>query len=285
MPVLAYLTALPWATYPAALGLFMGAALMAVVGLWDDLRPLGKRVRFGTQSVSALMVVWGLQLQIDPLASQFVDVWEQAWPVWIMVAALFALLWHINLYNFMDGIDGIAGAQCLLLCVGVQLLAGGMSGWAGELAWVGAGASLGFLLFNWPPAKIFMGDVGSGFLGLVSAYLVIAAYLDDGVPLIASMILLAGFWFDASYTLCVRMLTGQTFMEAHRSHLYQKLAARKGHLWTTGLFVLFGCFYLCPLAWLSAESPRYGWAFLVVALLPLALAARRYDAGIPEPSE
>ena len=142
-----------------------------------------------------------------------------------MAATVFVLVWHINLYNFMDGIDGIASSQCLLFCLSVLYLTGGVPGWLGDLLWILVGTALGFLVYNWPPAKIFMGDVGSGALGLILGVVTLQLAISGMLPFIGCLILLTGFWFDASYTLCVRMLSGQAFTEAHRSHLYQKVAA------------------------------------------------------------
>jgi Fuc2NAc and GlcNAc transferase len=282
LPLLAYLSALSWQNHPASLALFMAVALIALVSLWDDLRPLGRGIRLGAHAVAVVLVIWGQQAQIAAPGADLATVWDAAWPLWVLVVACACLLWHVNLFNFMDGIDGIAGVQCLLVCVGVQVLAGSMSSWSGELAWVTAGATLGFLLYNWPPAKIFMGDVGAATLGLVTGYVILDAFLTDNVPLVSALILLAVFWFDATYTLCVRMFGGQAYTEAHRSHLYQKLAARKGHRWTTTVFLLFGVLFLMPLAWLAADRPLASIPALVVAIAPLAYAARTLRAGEPD---
>ncbi len=93
-----------------------------------------------------------------------------------------------------------------------------------------------------------MGDVGSQFQGLVMGVVVLELHRSGQVPLVASLILLGGFWIDASYTLCVRMLTGQEFTRPYRSHLYQRVADRLGHGRATTLFGLVGVFWLLPLA-------------------------------------
>jgi Fuc2NAc and GlcNAc transferase len=101
------------------------------------------------------------------------------------------------------------------------------------------------------------------------------------VQLVASLILLAGFLFDASYTLCVRMLTRQRFMEAHRSHLYQQLAASIGHLRTTLGFLVFGLTWLLPLAALSLSFPGLNLVWIGLAIVPLVGLAIWFRAGIP----
>jgi Fuc2NAc and GlcNAc transferase len=191
------------------------------------------------------------------------------------------VLWIVNLYNFMDGIDGIAASQCVVFCAGV-LLIGHPAAFVGEFLWILLGATVGFLWFNRPPARIFMGDVGVGFLGLLVGVIGLTLDARHQMPLIASMILLAGFWFDATYTLCVRIATGQQFASAHRSHLYQRCAARFGHGRTTSMFVVFAIVWLMPLAWLCVRVPRWGFAWLAVAVAPLAVAAVRVRAGLSD---
>lgn len=239
-------------------------AAIGIVGLWDDLRPLSARFRLAIQIVASAVVVWWL----DPTFP---------WPVFLLL--VIGVAWFTNLFNFMDGIDGIAAVQCLVFCLGVQLLVGGVPGWVGDLIWVTAASSLGFLAFNWPPAKIFMGDVGSGYLGFLIAILVLYLWHSEQLPLIASLILLAGFWFDATYTLCVRIVTRQSFTEAHRSHLYQRLAWRYGHLWTTSAFLIFALSWSLPMAWISIQYPSWAYIPLLLVVLPLTVLCYRFQAG------
>ena len=239
-------------------------AAIGIVGLWDDLRPLSARFRLAIQIVASAVVVWWL----DPTFP---------WPVFLLL--VIGVAWFTNLFNFMDGIDGIAAVQCLVFCLGVQLLVGGVPGWVGDLIWVTAASSLGFLAFNWPPAKIFMGDVGSGYLGFLIATLVLYLWHSEQLPLIASLILLAGFWFDATYTLCVRIVTRQSFTEAHRSHLYQRLAWRYGHLWTTSAFLIFALSWSLPMAWISIQYPSWAYIPLLLVVLPLTVLCYRFQAG------
>ena len=267
--ILSYFVYLSASNAELAWGLFASLALLAAVGLWDDLAALSARVRLVVHFVAAGIALTSLAL-------------PQAWWIWGLCGI--ALVWFINLYNFMDGIDGYAAVQCLFYCLGAQWVAGGVPGWPGELIWVTAGAVLAFLAFNWPPAKIFMGDVGSGFLGLLVAVLAVHLHTTTDVPLVASLILLAGFWFDATYTLCVRIVTKQEFTQAHRQHLYQHLALRRGHLWTTNAFAAYALFWLMPWAWLSVRVDLVLQVMaLAAAVLPLAVACWRYKAGYTLP--
>jgi len=169
--------------------------------------------------------------------------------------------------------------QTLVFCLGVALIAGGVDGLPGLLIWVTAGATLGFLAFNWPPARLFMGDVGALFLGLLIAALVLLLNADGTLGVVPSLVLLTGFWFDASYTLCVRMFTGQPFTRPHRSHLYQRLTDRLGHRRTTMLFGAMGFVWLLPLAWLAERHVGWGPVLLGVAVLPYLAGALAFRAG------
>jgi len=256
----------------AALVLAVAGAAVAAAGLWDDLRETSPGLRLLVQGLAAGACVWLLL----PHAH------------WLLVlAGLVGLVWHVNLYNFMDGIDGIAGVQAVVFAVGAHVVAGGVAGWPGDLLWLCAGSVTAFLVFNWPPARLFMGDVGSGFLGLLIGALAVLLWQQQALPLVASLILLAGFWLDASYTLIVRVLTGQSFTQAHRSHLYQKVALRRGHLWTTVCFLLYAVFWLVPLACMSVRYPAHfppaTLLWLLPAAAPLAMAAWWLRAGMPEP--
>lgn len=245
----------------------LAAALgtIAVVGLWDDISELPGWLRLIVHLGASVVAVYALDLDL---------------PIVLMPITVVLLAWFVNLYNFMDGIDGIAAAQCLVFCAGAQFVSGGVPGEMGQLLWVLSGCTLAFLAFNWPPARVFMGDVGSGFLGLLIGTVAIFLANLDLLPLVSSLILLAVFWFDATYTLCVRMLTRQEFTQAHRSHVYQRLAAARGHLWTTVVYVLFAVFWLVPLAWISRHFPSLELLALVLAIGPIAILCWRFRAGM-----
>lgn len=204
-----------------------GAALVAVVSWLDDLQSLSNRVRFSAHSLAAVLAMVGLGY----------------WPVvtlpWLGTVELgwlglpLTFVWIVgltNAYNFMDGIDGIAG---------VQAVAAGL-GWAGLGAWASqpltcalgillAGSNLGFLGHNWPPARIFMGDVGSAFIGYLLAILPLLFTWCSDDPTISAMGLVTGalcvwpFIMDTSFTLLRRLCKGENIFMAHRSHLYQRL--------------------------------------------------------------
>jgi UDP-N-acetylmuramyl pentapeptide phosphotransferase/UDP-N-acetylglucosamine-1-phosphate transferase len=195
-------------------------AVISLLGLVDDLRPLSARVRFGVQAAAALAVVGSSALSAA-------DVWlvlPQACPPWL--AAILSVLWIVwmtNLYNFMDGIDGLAGGQAIIGTIAVAAAAA--LGGAPEIAMLAlllGAAALGFLRFNFPPASIFMGDVGSTAIGFFVASV---PFLPSAgpVPIEVVGIAFAMFILDATVTLLRRMSRGERFFEAHRSHFYQRL--------------------------------------------------------------
>jgi Fuc2NAc and GlcNAc transferase len=186
----------------------------------------------------------------------------------------------------MDGIDGIAASEtlsvglmaALLLTLGTGI---GLTATAG-VALALAAASGGFLAWNWPPARIFMGDVGSGVLGFVLAVLALWSAIHEELSLVVWLILAGVFLVDATLTLLIRMFRGERWFEAHRSHAFQHAARRWGSHRTITLSVLaINVGWLLPMAWLAATHPSWELALLALALLPLTLLAYRLGAGRP----
>jgi Fuc2NAc and GlcNAc transferase len=260
---------------PLARAVLYGGGLLALVSLVDDVRHLPAAARLPVQVVVVLGTIWVLDVHELAIAGTAVT-----------GAALVAILalcgvWLVNLYNFMDGIDGIAGSQALVFAAGVTLL-GAKDGFAAELTWWTGAAVAGFLVFNWAPARIFMGDVGSAFLGFLVWAVAVVLAADGAVPFIASMVLLTAFWFDATYTLGIRVVTGQAFTTAHRSHLYQHLARRVGHGRTVAVYVGYGVVWLWPLSLAVRELPGLWPLWVGLACLPMAVACTYLGAGHPE---
>lgn len=194
----------------------LGAVGIALLGLTDDLFQLSPLVRLIVQ----IVIATGVVMWVD--AAPFGWVTSEGWLSACLMVAWIVML--TNGYNFMDGIDGIAGAQALVGGIGwaaVALLAG----WS-TIAALGvllAGASGGFLLHNWQPAKVFMGDVGSGFFGFLFAALPLLAPHDEGSALLCAAVLMWPFVFDTGFTLIRRASRAENILSAHRSHLYQRL--------------------------------------------------------------
>jgi len=187
----------------------------------------------------------------------------------------------LNLYNFMDGIDGLAaielltiGAILLLLMTIVPDNSQLLMPIALMMCCVG-----GFILWNWAPAKIFMGDIGSGFIGFFFFYLI----LMSNMSLLTWAILLAGFWVDTTYTLIYRVFTKQKWYQAHRSHAYQKLAIRwSSHAKVSISLAIINIVWLFPLSVASVVLPSFKWLLVFIAISPLLAFCIYIKAGKPD---
>jgi Fuc2NAc and GlcNAc transferase len=263
----------------AAIAVSVGGGLVALIGFIDDHGHVPARWRLLLHFAAAVTVLVGLGS-----TAVFVDgLWGLPGLVVQALAVVF-LVWLLNLYNFMDGIDGLAGIEALTcaLAGGFLLWLSGAVGLA-ALAWGLALASAGFLRWNFPPARIFMGDVGSGFVGLVLGALALASAGVDLGLFWAWMILLAVFVTDATLTLARRALRGERVHEAHRSHAYQRAARRFGsHARVTLAAGLINLLWLTPLAVLVAAGLLHALAGLVLAYGPLAALAAWLGAGLPD---
>jgi len=266
------------------LALAGGGTIVAIVGFLDDRYRLPAQVRLAVHFVAAL---WALAWLGGLPSVHLAD--GVAWGGWIgyLVGSL-GIVWALNLFNFMDGIDGIAaseavfmawGGACLTLVLGVSVAVPG-------LALVFGAACCGFLIWNWPPAKIFMGDVGSGYLGYMLAVLIIAASREAPVSLVAWLILGGVFFVDATLTLGRRIFRGERPAEAHRTHAYQWLSRRwASHRKVTILTLVINLFWLLPCAVLAARREDLAWWILLVAFVPIAIGALVAGAGRRELTE
>jgi Fuc2NAc and GlcNAc transferase len=258
--------------------LVAGGLIVAAVGFVEDHRELARRWRLVAHFIAAactLLLLGGLsELHFDDATLGLKSFGH--------VLAIVYLVWMINLTNFMDGTDGIAAVEASTVCVGGMLISA-LTLQNHSLILpplVLTAAALGFLLWNWPPAAIFMGDVGSGFLGLMlGAFSLQAARLEPAL-FWAWLILLGVFVVDATVTLVRRALRGERFYEAHRSHAYQHMAQRHGHRAVALATGAINLFWLCPLAVLVATQSLSGIAGITIAYIPLIVAALRFGAGM-----
>ena len=253
--------------------LLVGVALsvVAMAGWIDDHGGLRARYRFAAHCIAAGVLLVPALNQVSLIAS------FAAWPGWWMVVIVIALLigflltivWSINLHNFMDGIDGLLAVQAIFVFVAlgaVGLVFGSAPAWLAIL--VAAAAVVGFLPFNFPKARIFMGDVGSGALGLLVAVVVLYQIGDRSLDAATGLIACSAFATDATATLLSRILRGRRWYDAHREHLYQGLV-RSGysHARVVGFYLGWNLLVALP-AMLLIQSPRS-----VMAVDPFPLPA------------
>ena len=231
------------------------SSMIAAISWLDDLRGLSARVRLLVHLIAALIAVyfagWWTTIRI-PWMQEIHIGWGG------FVLALFWVVGFTNAFNFMDGIDGIAGGQAVAAGLGWTIV-----GWLNRqpdvcaLGLLIAGGALGFLIHNWPPAKIFMGDVGSAFLGFVLAVLPLLALnaqpgsRPPGYDEIAAALLVWPFVCDSAFTFLRRWRNGENVFAAHRSHLYQRLViSGLSHRAVTALYaVLAIAGVVMALAW------------------------------------
>jgi Fuc2NAc and GlcNAc transferase len=260
------------------LALTGGGIIVALVGFLDDRRQLSARIRLAAHLAAA---VWALVCLggLPPL--RYADhIVSFGWAGYV-VGAL-GIAWTVNLFNFMDGIDGIAASEAMFVAWGGALLAfvSGPSATVPAIGLAFGAVCCGFLLWNWPPAKIFMGDAGSGYMGYVIVVLALAAARENPVALLVWLILGAVFFSDATVTLVRRLARGERLYEAHRTHAYQSLFRRWGsHRSVTVAVTIVNLVWLFPCAWLATVRPgRAAW-IAVIALVPLALLVFVAGAG------
>jgi Fuc2NAc and GlcNAc transferase len=203
-----------------AITLCPSALCIAALGYLDDRLQLAARWRFSIQLLAATTTV----LLLGGLPYLDLTYFSIHLGLIGYLLAAFILLWSTNLFNFMDGTDGIASVEAIsVLGIGGLFLwqAGGQG--LALLSWGIAASVAGFLCWNWPPAKVFMGDVGSTFLGFMIAGLALLAKVYYHVPILLWFMLYAVFCVDTTLTLTRRILTGQKWYESHCSHAYQRL--------------------------------------------------------------
>jgi Fuc2NAc and GlcNAc transferase len=243
---------------------------ISIIGLIDDIFNISAKARFLIQIVAALSAtiilhVDSLDLGFYTISSTFV----------ISIISIIGVVWFTNIFNFLDGIDGYIGTEVLFVGLSAFIF------WGSNPPLLLASATLGFLLWNWQPAKIFMGDVGSTLLGFSIAVMAISYQYAEASSIIVWLILTSIFWFDATITLIRRILNSEQITSAHRKHAYQRIVQvgfshQKTVLWSIFLNGIgFG------LALLANNFKKYGLCFLIIDLAFLYTIVRYIDKKNP----
>jgi Fuc2NAc and GlcNAc transferase len=260
------------------LAIALPGLIVAIIGLLDDRGHLtSAKWRLVGHFACALLAVWLVGgLPELPLANATIDFGLAG-----DITAVVYLVWMLNLFNFMDGIDLITGVQTVTTSAGVaMLLLASTESDFWKVFVVITASILGFLFFNLPPAKIFLGDVGSGFIGFITAVISLAIAKDEPLVAWAMIILLGVFVTDATVTLLRRLLSREHVYVAHRTHAYQHLSKKLNRHLPVSLGVgAINLLFLLPIAWLVAESkisPIFG---LLIAYAPLVIVAAFLNAG------
>lgn len=259
---------------------FAGGSVIALVGILDDIKELDIGWRIFPQLLCSVWAIWWLG-GVPKIDFLFVEVSSP----WLLSGlGVLGLIWLVNLYNFMDGIDGIAASELVFVNVMslffvIRLTDTGVF----TLMLVSLGTACGFLVWNWSPAKIFMGDVGSGFIGYMLGVMALLTLQADVMTVWTWIILLAVFVVDTMVTLVRRYIAGKKWYQGHSSHAYQHAAKRfNSHQKVTITIMLINFLWLAPLAWFSVEYPELGMVFAVTAVVPLWVLALGLNAGKEE---
>ncbi|WP_075174706.1 MraY family glycosyltransferase [Acinetobacter indicus] len=281
--VCSYLLALAMLIYSQQLTLQIGLTLMAagfviaLLGFLDDHGHINSMLRLAVHFLVAIGVVMSLGGFSEVTAFNGLQLGFIA----NIIAVLF-LVWLLNLYNFMDGINGIASVEAITTVVSMAILYYVVNTTLNsDILWLLAACVFGFLLWNFPKAKIFMGDACSGFLGLTLGILALIALKENLALFCAWIICLGVFVVDATYTLIKRVLSGYKMYDAHRSHSYQILSRKCGsHTPVTLAVAAINLLWLFPIAYMTVTQ---AWAYpewaVLIAYMPLLIVAIKFKAG------
>ncbi len=284
--VCSYLLALAVLIYSQQLTVHIGLTLMvvgfviALLGFLDDHGHINSMLRLAIHFLVAI----GAVISLGGFAEVTIFNGVQLGFIANIVAVLF-LVWLLNLYNFMDGINGIASVEAITTTASMAMLYYLLNtSLNSDLLWLLAACVFGFLLWNFPKAKIFMGDACSGFLGLTLGILALIALKENLALFCAWIICLGVFVVDATYTLIKRVLSGYKMYDAHRSHSYQILSRKWGsHTPVTLAIAAINLLWLFPIAYITTTQQ---WAYpefaVLIAYLPLIFLAIKLKAGNPD---
>ena len=284
--VCSYLLALTVLIYSQQLTVHIGLTLIAagfviaLLGFLDDHGHINSMLRLAIHFMVAIAVVISLGGFAEVAILNGIQLGFFA----NIIAVLF-LVWLLNLYNFMDGINGIASIEAITVTVSMAMLYLLLNvGLNHQILLLLAACVLGFLLWNFPKAKIFMGDACSGFLGLILGIFALIALKVDIALFCAWLICLGVFIVDATFTLIRRVVTGHKMYDAHRSHTYQILSRHfNSHTPVTLAVAAINIFWLLPIAYFVAtQNYAYPELGILIAYLPLIILAIKFKAGHPD---
>jgi Fuc2NAc and GlcNAc transferase len=252
--------------------LAIGGGVAALFGFLDDLKNIKAKKKLAVQFLlSGWTVFW--------LNGGNLFYFEWLTPLISIALTLLFLVWMMNGYNFMDGIDGMAVSGAVFISatmIGVLLWTRPESEFI-IVMFLLLVSNSAFLLFNWPPASIFMGDAGSVFLGYIFGALILMTVLVGDVTIWTWLVVFGYFFADTTVTQIMRVILVKKWYLAHRSHAYQNLARITGsHLKVTGGVVLYNLIWILPLTFWSALSPEMAYYAVVLAVTPGMVVAYRY---------
>lgn len=262
-----------------ALGLCGLGFIIAVLGLVDDRTPLPAKIRFLVQAGVAAGAIFLTKAATGFFGSDIALLWPMAFAL-LLVGGV----WWINLFNFMDGIDGIAGQQAAMMLLSAMLVIWSDGQTASSFWWmmvIVAVSTLSFLSFNMPPARIFMGDAGSTFLAFMLFAFALESISSGWLTLPQWLLLASLFAVDATVTLLVRFFRGENVTQAHRSHAYQRLSRKLGDARpVTYAAAAFNLAFVLPVTLFLPTAPLLAYGLVALVYIFLALGCLWAGAGL-----
>jgi Fuc2NAc and GlcNAc transferase len=274
---------------------FIGTCFpIAIISLIDDYKTVANRWKFLVQLIACTWAVLLLQVDSEALnifqkriiLGEYEKSLDQFSDHSIMVhfISIIMLAWLLNLYNFMDGIDGLAASEGIFSCLGAFFIVLSTNNTTIPILLMCLMFSiLGFIIINWPPAKIFMGDVGSVFIGSALGIFILVTANANVMTIWSWLILLAVFFTDASFTLARRVLRRDKWYRPHRTHAFQLAAIQyNSHKVVTLGVIVINIFWLFPLAYFASKYEVYRIIISILAYFPILLIVWYFNAGKKE---
>lgn len=247
--------------------LLLASLLIAFIGFWDDNQHVKFQIRLAIHFIATIGLVLAYGVPTIDLLGWVVDT-----KALMVVFVILAIVWLTNLYNFMDGINGIASTEAISVLLVMGYLLTGVSSILSTLCFLLAFVIVGFLPWNFPRAKVFMGDSGSGFLGFILAALWLVSSIFDHRLFWCWLIMLGVFIVDSTITLLWRLCSGKRIFEPHKSHAYQYFSRKLGtHYLITLLVLAINIMWCAPWSLMVFRDSVHGVVGLLVAYSPLAL--------------
>ena len=250
----------------------MGGFTATLFGFVDDATDLRASVKLIIQSILAGWVLFWLDGGVLATVE-----WLPVWLSWFLT--WFLLVWMMNLYNFMDGVDGMAASGAVFVAMAlivVLLMTGEFSSLVLLFSLLALSCS-GFLLYNWPPASIFMGDSGSVFLGYLFGSLIIKTTMTGEISIWTWIVVFGYFFAETNLTIFLRILFVKKWYHAHKSHAYQNLArVLNSHIKVTGAVQIYHFLYLLPITIWTVLTPNWAPVATIMALMPAAIITFRF---------
>ena len=254
------------------LALAVGGFIATLFGLVDDIKNIRARVKLFIQFLLAFLVVYCLYFGELPSLGLM--------PLYITIPIiLLFMVWMMNAYNFMDGIDGMAASGSIFISMTLALVLFLTDGPIEIIAIfiLMASTIIGFTLFNWPPATLFMGDAGSVFLGYTFGVLLLFTVLNNDISIWVWLTVFGYFFADTMVTQIIRVVLVKRWYLAHRSHAYQNLARiTESHIKVTSGVILYNIIWILPLTIWSALQPGMEILAAILAITPAVVVAYKY---------